>query len=92
MTETKILPPPLDHTGLPIGLPDYVYATWVSARKELLGSSGIEQGERRYQFCCGYLQALQDSKTLDERIYRFLNNELMNVWVDARNDLIKRGC
>lgn len=85
------LPPPFDHTGLPVGLPDFVYATWLAARNDLHHSPNVEVGERRFQFSCGYLQALQDTQLVDERLCRFLSEELLKMWVEAREALTRRG-
>lgn len=74
------LPPPFDHTGLPVGLPDPVYASWLAARKNLKESPDLVVGEHRFQFCLGYVQALEDTQMVDERICRFLQEQLHEIW------------
>ena len=49
------LPLVFDHADLSVGLPEDVYVCWLRARADLHES--LVQGELRFQFCCGYVQA-----------------------------------
>lgn len=80
-----------DRYGLPSGLPDSIYATWLSALREIKDSSSSAIGRERYQFCCGYIQALQDSGLLDLRVCRQLNSQVQELWVDTLTSLNRRG-
>lgn len=84
------LPPPFNQTGLPVGLPDFVYATWVAAVGELRNSQNYVQGDKNFQFCCGYIQALQDALVLDERVCRLLKSYLQETWVELLSVLNPR--
>lgn len=68
-----------DIQGLPAGLPDSIYATWLSALREIKDSPSNALGKERYQFCCGYVQALQDSSALDDCLCRLLNSQLQDL-------------
>lgn len=80
-----------DLYGLPNGLPDAVYATWLGALAELKSSTSSVVGQKRYQFCCGYTQALEDSGILEPRLCRFLNVQVQALWVDILNELGAKG-
>ena len=81
----------LDLYGLPQGLPDAIYATWLGVLAELKNSTSTIVGQKRYQFCCGYAQALEDSGLLEPRLCRILNAEVQALSVDILNDLSARG-
>ncbi|WPP02457.1 hypothetical protein SFA35_25150 (plasmid) [Pseudomonas sp. HR96] len=76
------IPPPFDHLGLPVELPDFVYATWVACVDELRTSKKLTQAEQLYQFCYGYVQALDDARVIDERYSCFLKVFLQDTWVE----------
>lgn len=76
---------------LPSELPDPIQATWSSALRELEESSSSVEGKERYQFCCGYLQALQDSGVIDPRVCRLLEDMIQELWADTLNELNQRG-
>lgn len=78
-------------TDLPLGLPDHIYASWRGALGELRSSSTTAIGRERYQFCCGYLQALTDSQLVEAYVYAFLNAEIQEIWVETSTALAKRG-
>ena len=77
------LPPPYDHTSLPVGLPEPVYSTWLAARKDFRDSKDLVLAAQRYEFCLGYVQALEDTQIVDERICGFLKEQLREIWAAA---------
>lgn len=74
------LPPPYDHTDLPVDLPEPVYSSWLAARRDFRDSKDLVRGAQRYDFCLGYVQALEDAQIVDERICRFLKEQLREIW------------
>lgn len=74
------LPPPFDHTGLPVGLPETVYSSWIAARRDFRDSKDLVLAAQRYEFCLGYVQALEDTQIVDERICGFLKEQLREIW------------
>lgn len=79
------------HTHLPLGLPDHIYGSWHGALREMRSSSSTAIGRDRHQFCCGYLQALQDSQMIEPHLCRFLNAEVQAMWVETSASLAERG-
>lgn len=77
----------LDDIGLPAGVPDAVYATWLAVSRELNHTSNPILSEQNYRFCCGYVQALEDAQVIDERICRFLKNQIYQVWLERQKSL-----
>lgn len=78
-------------TDLPLGLPDHIYASWRGALREVRSSSTTAIGRDRYQFCCGYLQALTDSQLVEAHVCTFLNAEILEIWVETSAALAERG-
>lgn len=74
--------PPFDHTNLPVGLPDHVYATWLAVRKQLCASRDLRSGDLCYQFCCGYVQALVDAQVIDDRYGSIISAHLREIWLE----------
>jgi len=72
--------------ALPLGLPDDIYASWVGAMSELRRALKTEHVNDRYQFCCGYLQALADSRLIEPRHYGMLRAELLEIWITATDE------
>lgn len=64
-------------------LPDKAHVAWFCALTELKDSRCRASGERRYRFCCGYAQALQDSGVLDGHLSRFMLAQADQVWADT---------
>ncbi|MBF7144956.1 MULTISPECIES: hypothetical protein [Pseudomonas] len=79
--------PSSDHSDLPVGLPDHVYASWLSARKELRSSTDLHLGELRYQFCCGYVRALIDAGVIDDHYGSIVSSHLREIWLGLMNHL-----
>ncbi|MBD8605205.1 hypothetical protein IFT80_21455 [Pseudomonas sp. CFBP 8771] len=77
--------PPCGHTDLPVGLPDHVYATWLAVRRQLRTSKDLASGELRYQFCCGYVQALIDAQVIDDLYGSRINADLREIWPELLN-------
>ncbi|MDU8357268.1 hypothetical protein [Pseudomonas syringae group sp. J309-1] len=80
------LPASLDASGLPQGLPDQTYATWWAALSRVRNSSTFAEGEKNYEFCSGFVQALHDTQGVDERICRFLRTQLRELWAAVHGD------
>lgn len=79
------------HTfGLPHGLPEQAYVTWRIAVRDLLNSQTINQVEHSYQFCRGFVQALQDTQAIERKVYLFLEAHVREVWVDRVTSLQNR--
>ncbi|MBD8481388.1 hypothetical protein [Pseudomonas coleopterorum] len=76
------LPPRFDRTDLPAGLPADVYASWMAIRKELLKSPDMACGERRFEFCSGYVQELVDGRVIDDRCGSFMKTQLREIWIE----------
>lgn len=74
-------------SGLPVGLPDHVYASWTAALRRLKSSKTFREGENSYEFCLGYIQAFQDAQVVDERICSFLLLQLHAVRQEISDDL-----
>ena len=66
-------------------IPDHVHASWAAALVALKDSRDFSQGEPRFQFCCGYLQALPDSRSLDDYFGRILMVELQKILIEHLN-------
>lgn len=64
--------------------PINVYASWTTAIGVVRTSHDLAVGAALYKFCSGYLQALQDAETVDERICRFQLVKLQGIWIDLR--------
>lgn len=75
-----MLPSNLDANGLPPGLPDHVYASWSFALTSLTQSKRWIDADKAYQYCLGYIHALQDSHAMDERLCRFLLTRVHEIW------------
>lgn len=80
-----------DAVGIPNGLNERIYVAWRGALREMCNSPTQPVGEQRYQFCCGYLQALEESQCVGEHVCRFLNGELQTYWVETLTALRNRG-
>ena len=81
----------VDAQGLPLGLSDHVYASWRAALREVHDSPCSVSGKQRYQFCCGYLQALEDTGAIEGQLCRYLRVQVNEIWVDALVALNQRG-
>ncbi|SEJ49044.1 hypothetical protein SAMN03159495_3416 [Pseudomonas sp. NFR16] len=75
----------LKTAGLPIGLPDQVYATWVSSMSDILTTDNARHAAERYQFLCGFSQALIDAKILDDADYASMREKLLEAWTKTVN-------
>ncbi|WPP02364.1 hypothetical protein SFA35_25565 (plasmid) [Pseudomonas sp. HR96] len=85
MAHRRLIPSPFDSsTGLPSGLPDAVYASWVASVLALRDSPSFAASEQHYQFCIGYVQALQDAQVIDPRLCRFMLLQLQHIWLHMR--------
>jgi hypothetical protein len=65
------------------GLHNDVFASWVAALDELRRALGAAQFNERYQFCCGYLQALIDSRSMEPHQCGLLRAGLLEVSLGA---------
>lgn len=79
--------PICDHTVLPVGLPDPVYASWLSARRELRTSTDLSLAQLRYHFCCGYVQALVDAQVIDDHYGSIISSHLREIWLELLDHL-----
>lgn len=79
---TDDLPPAFDHTDLPVGLPEDVYASWLAARADLRASPDIVLAQLRFQFCHGYVQALKDAQILDEGYSSYIQSQVRDIWLE----------
>jgi hypothetical protein len=87
---SKPMLPPFDHSDLPVGLPEHVYATWLAARRNLCNSKNLEQSELRFEFCCGYVQALTDGQVIDGRYGVIMRTHLREIWFGLLNHFTER--
>ena len=71
--------------GLPPGLPHRVYATWTAALSEIHATDNARHAAERYQFLCGFGQALTDLGIVAEGDYAEMRAKLMEAWVSAVN-------
>lgn len=76
--------------GVPYGFSENAYATWRSALAELRKSPSFKIGVQRYQFCCGFLQALDESDTLAPHISAFFSQHLHGLWTATLHTLHER--
>lgn len=85
----------LSSSGLPIGLPDKVYATWVAVLADIKSTDDARHAAERYQFLTGFSQALIDAGLIDEASYSEMRTRLMGIWVETVNrvdqDVADRG-
>lgn len=75
----------LSSSGLPIGLPDKVYATWVAVLADIESTDDARHAAERYQFLTGFSQALIDAGLIDEVSYSEMRARLMGMWVETVN-------
>jgi hypothetical protein len=75
----------LSSAGLPIGLPDKVYATWVAVLADIKTTDDARHAAERYQFLTGFCQALVDASLIDEVSYSDMRAKLMGIWVETVN-------
>ncbi|RJX81246.1 hypothetical protein [Pseudomonas sp. LS-2] len=71
--------------GLPIGLPDNVYATWVAVLADIQSTGDARHAAERYQFLCGFAQALVDAHMVNETGYADMRTKLLATWADTVN-------
>lgn len=71
--------------GLPSNLPERVYTTWIGALTELHTTESARHAAERYQFLCGFAQALTDSGFVADGDYAAMRERLMQAWVSAVN-------
>lgn len=72
----------LDPECLPKGLPDQAYITWIQALRDLSNSHTLVHLENSYQFCRGFVQALQDTQVAEPHVYLRLEAQLNEVWLE----------
>lgn len=77
----------LKTSGLPVGLPENVYATWVSSMSDILTTDNARHAAERYQFLCGFSQALIDAKILDDADYASMREKMLEAWTESVNRL-----
>lgn len=70
---------------MPLGLPDAVYATWVSSLTDINNTDNARHAAERYQFLCGFSQGLVDSGVIDQTGYADLRAKLLETWARAVN-------
>lgn len=84
MVQALPIPSPFDRMRLPAELPDHVHASWIAALMAFRDSSTFSLGERHYQFCNGYVQALRDAQVIDARLSRFLVKQMQQIWISMQ--------
>lgn len=72
----------LDSSGLPRGLSEQVYATWRMALRDLYRSQTEAQVEHAFQFCRGFVQALQDIQAVEPGACLFLEAQMRGSWIE----------
>ncbi|WPP02431.1 hypothetical protein SFA35_25925 (plasmid) [Pseudomonas sp. HR96] len=72
----------LDASDLPRGLTEQAYATWRMALRELYRSQNEIQIEHGFQFCRGFVQALQDMQAVEPEVYLFLEAQVRGLWIE----------
>jgi hypothetical protein len=75
----------LSSSGLPVGLPDKVYATWVAVLADIKSTDDPRHAAERYQFLTGFSEALIDAGLIDEANYSQMRARLMGIWVETVN-------
>jgi hypothetical protein len=81
----------LDTSDLPRGLSEQAYATWRVALRDLYSSQTEVQVEYGYQFCRGFIQALQDMQAVEPDVYLFIEAQVHGVWIERISALKARG-
>lgn len=80
------MPPPyldfLDTSYFPKGLPENAYVTWRLALRDLYSSQTVIEVEHVYQFCRGFVQALQDTQAVQSGVCLFLETQMREIWID----------
>lgn len=80
------MPPPyldfLDTSYLPKGLSENAYITWRLALRDLYSSQTVIEVENVYQFCRGFVQALQDTQVVQSGVCLFLESQVREIWID----------
>lgn len=71
--------------GLPIGLPAKVYATWVAVLADIQSTGDARHAAERYQFLCGFAQALVDAHVVSETGYADMRTKLLATWANTVN-------
>jgi len=86
LLEDRAMPPPyldfLDPECLPPGLTDQAYATWIQSLRDLYNSCTLVHLEQSYQFCRGFVQALQDMQAVEPGVYLRLEARLSEAWLE----------
>lgn len=75
----------LSLAGLPIGLPPNVYATWVAVLTDIQSTCDARHAAERYQFLCGFAQALVDAHLVNETGYADMRTKLLATWANTVN-------
>lgn len=81
----------LDTSGLPRGLSEQAYATWRMALRDFHTSQTEVQVEHSFQFCRGFVQALQDMQAVEPEVYLFLEAQVRGIWIERISALQARG-
>ena len=72
----------LDTSDLPRGLSEQAYVTWRLALRDLCSSQTEVQVEHCFQFCRGFIQALQDMQAVEPEVYLFLEAQVRGLWIE----------
>ncbi|WPP02514.1 hypothetical protein SFA35_25490 (plasmid) [Pseudomonas sp. HR96] len=81
----------LDTSGLPRGLSEQAYATWRMALRDLYRSQTEIQVEHAFQFCRGFVQALQDMQVVEPEVCLFLEAQVRGIWIERVSAFQARG-
>jgi hypothetical protein len=81
----------LDTSDLPRGLSEQAYATWRLALRDLCSSQTEVQVEHGFQFCRGFIQALQDVQAVEPEVYLLLEAQVHGLWIERISALQARG-
>lgn len=72
---------------LPHGLPDQAAITWGIALQDLCNSQTLHELEEHYRYCCGFVQALQDTQAVVPTVYMYLLVQVQELWIDKAGAL-----
>lgn len=92
--QDHVMPPYLDFldtSNLPAGFSDQAYATWQQAVRDLQNSQTLMQVEHSFQFCLGFVKALQDTQAVAPEVYLFLETQVREIWLERVSVLQSRS-
>jgi len=72
----------LDPACIPEGLSEQMYAACCRALREMNDSHTLSDLENRYQFCCGFMYALQEAQLVPAQVYLPLEAKMNKIWIE----------